>query len=298
MNMMTERLEHQAVRLTDGRLLGFAEYGDAAGRPVLCFHREVGSRLLGRALDHEARRMNVRVLSPDRPGLGFSDFQPDRAIADWPADVVEFAEQLGLDRFAVLGVSAGAAYALACAWKLGERVTTTVVAGAALPVSMTADEGNMPAMQRLLSRSTVLAPWTVRPAMTLLAQVSRRAPEQTVSRMEQSANEADRSVFSQPEVRAMLAHSMAETFRSGPKGAAQDIRLVSADWNIPMGEVARPVDIVHGSADAEVTPENARRLADSLSQARFHLVPDAGHHLWLSSPGQVLNPLVTTAGGA
>lgn len=289
--MGTERHEHQAVRLSDNRLLGFAEYGEPTGRPVLCFHREVGSRLLARALDHDARRLRLRLVAPDRPGLGFSDFQPDRAITDWPADVVELAEQLGLDRFAVLGISAGAPYALACAWKLAERVTSTIVAGTSLPVSMTEEARDTPAMQRLLSRSTVWAPWTIRPVMTVLAQVSRRAPEQAVNQMEQSASEADRPVFARPEVRAMLAHSMAETFRSGPRGAAHDVRLVSTDWGIPMADVAGPVDIVHGGADVEITPENARRLVDALPHPRFHLVPGGGHHLGLTSPGQVLDPL-------
>ena len=89
----------------------------------------------------------------------------------------------------------------------------------------------------------------------------------------------------------MLAHSMAETFRSGPRGAAHDLRLVSADWGIPMGDVAGEVDIVHGGADAEMTPENARRLSDALPHTRFTLVPGAGHHLALTSPAQVLDPL-------
>jgi len=86
---MSERNEHQAVRLDDGRLLGFADYGDPDGAAVLFFHGEVGSRLLGRALDAGARDRGLRVVSPDHPGLGFSDFLPGRAIADWPADVVE-----------------------------------------------------------------------------------------------------------------------------------------------------------------------------------------------------------------
>lgn len=271
--------------------MGFAEYGERTGRPVLCFHREVGSRLLGRALDDDARRLGLRLVAPDRPGLGFSDFQPHRAIGDWPADVVELAEQLGFNRFAVLGVSAGAPYALACAWKLAERVTSTVLAGAALPVSMTESPPDTPLAQRLLSRSTVSAPWTIRPVLTVLAQVSRRAPEQAVIRMEQSAGEADRSVFARPEVRAMLAHSLVETFRQGPRGAAHDLRLVSADWAIPMRDVIGRVDVVHGDADGEVTPENARRLVDALPERRFHLVPGAGHHLTLTSPQQVLDPL-------
>ena len=43
------------------------------------------------------------MIVPDRPGFGLSDFQEDRTYLDWPEDVRELADQLGIDRFAVLG---------------------------------------------------------------------------------------------------------------------------------------------------------------------------------------------------
>lgn len=132
-----QRREHQAVRLADGRLLGFAEYGDAAGDPILFFHGEVGSRLLGRAFDPAARRVGLRVVAPDRPGLGFSDFRPGRRIADWADDVAGLASLLDIDRFAVVGAAGGAPYVLACASTLGARLTAALVAGAVLAVPRT-----------------------------------------------------------------------------------------------------------------------------------------------------------------
>ena len=280
----TERHEHQAIRLTDGRLLGFAEYGDPAGAAVIFFHGEVGSRVLGRSLEVDAHRLGLRVVAPDRPGLGFSDFRAGRAVADWPADVAELAAQLGLARFAVVGASAGAPYALACAWRLPEQLTATVLAGSSLPVPIREQAG-------VLSRSAVWAPWTIRPVMTLLAEVSRRSPDQALVRMQESASEADRPAFDRPEVRAMFARSMAETFRSGPRGAAHDLRLVTNDWEIPLGEVSIPVDVWHGDADLEVTPGNVRRLVDALPDGRLHVVPGGGHHLLLTHPGEVLAAL-------
>jgi pimeloyl-ACP methyl ester carboxylesterase len=289
----TERHEHQAVRLTDGRLLGFAEYGDAGGPAVLFFHGQVGSRLLGRALDADARRLGLRLVAPDRPGLGFSDFRPGRVIADWPADVAGLAEQLGIDRFAVVGASGGAPYALACAWKVPERVTATVLAGTALPVPMVEQAPDTPAVQRALSRSAAWAPWSIRPVMTVLGELSRRSPEQALGRMQSSAGEADRAAFDRPEVRTMLTQSMAETFRSGSRGAAHDLRLVTADWALPFGEVSAPVDVWHGEADEEVTPANVRRLVDALPAGRLHLVPGGGHHLALTHPAELLGPLAS-----
>ena len=289
--MASERQEHQAVRLADGRLLGFAEHGDPAGRPVLHFHREVGSRLLGRAFDADARRLGSRVLTPDRPGLGFSDFQPGRTIVDWAADVLELAGQLGLERFAVLGVSGGAPYALACAWKLPERITATVLAGTILPEAMVEHDPDTSPMQRVLSRSALWAPWTLRPVMTLLGEVSKRAPEQALRRMEEAAEGPDRAVFARPEIRTLLTQSLAETFRSGPRGAAHDLRLTTGEWGIPFQEVSTAVDLWHGDADGEITPGSARRLADALPHGAFHLVPGGGHHLSLSHPGPLLDAL-------
>lgn len=282
----TERHEHQAVRLTDGRLLGFAEYGDPAGAPVVFFHGEVGSRLLGRSLDAEAQRLGLRIVAPDRPGLGFSDFRPGRAIADWPADVVELTAQLGIGRFAVVGASAGAPYTLACAWKLPGQLTAAVLAGSALPVRMRKEAG-------LLDRSAVWAPWTIRPVMTLLGQVSRRSPDQALVRMRESAGDADRPAFDRPETRAMLAHSMAEVFRSGPRGAAHDLRLVTNDWGLPLGEVSIPVEVWHGEADLEVTPANVARLVDALPAGRLNVVAGGGHHLLITHPGEVLAGLAS-----
>ena len=54
-----------------------------------------------------ATKAGVRIVALDRPGYGLSDFQPDRTILDWPRDVEEAAEALGLTRFSVIGGSGG-----------------------------------------------------------------------------------------------------------------------------------------------------------------------------------------------
>ncbi len=36
--MQTESTTANTLRLTDGRTLGYAEYGDPSGKPVLIFH--------------------------------------------------------------------------------------------------------------------------------------------------------------------------------------------------------------------------------------------------------------------
>ena len=118
----------KTIRLPGGRSIGYDEYGTPDGPAVFVFHGNPGSRLdvlyAGRAaLDS----LPVRLIAPDRPGIGLSDPQPHRQIVDWPADVNQFADALGIGRYAVIGGSTGGPYALACARLSPERITAAGV---------------------------------------------------------------------------------------------------------------------------------------------------------------------------
>jgi pimeloyl-ACP methyl ester carboxylesterase len=119
------------IRLDDGRRLGFVEYGEPSGPALLYFHGHPGSRLEARFLADAAGRAGLRLISLDRPGLGLSDYQPRRRLRDWSDDVAQIIDRLGLQRVAIIGYSAGAPYALDCAYRLTGRVTAcAVVSGA------------------------------------------------------------------------------------------------------------------------------------------------------------------------
>jgi pimeloyl-ACP methyl ester carboxylesterase len=124
---MDTNSEH-TFKLPDGRTLVYAEYGAPAGKPIIYFHGSPGSRLDPQMLDQSCLvKFNVRLIAPDRPGMGLSDFQPNRKISDWPDDVVALADSLGLHSFAVLGVSGGAPYAEVCALKIPHRLTAVAI---------------------------------------------------------------------------------------------------------------------------------------------------------------------------
>ena len=101
---IADSLANQQIKLRDGRMLGFSEYGVSDGKPIFYFHGGPGSRLDWPSLipDGVAVDLNARVIAVDRPGHGLSDFYRDRKLLDWPDDVVELADALDLDRFAVL----------------------------------------------------------------------------------------------------------------------------------------------------------------------------------------------------
>jgi pimeloyl-ACP methyl ester carboxylesterase len=116
----------------NGRRVGFAEYGVRGGAPIFHFHGIPGGRFYD--LDGAAlRRHGAWMFTLERPGIGLSDAQPGRTLLDWPADVIAVADALGIEQFTVLGTSAGAAYALACAYAAPDRCRAVALQCALLP---------------------------------------------------------------------------------------------------------------------------------------------------------------------
>ena len=115
-------LRDATVTMPDGRRLAYTEWGLPDGKPVLCFHGTPGSRLW--CPDEEATSAaRVRLIMPDRPGIGRSDPLEGRTLADWPKDVEALADALQISSFAVVGVSAGGPYAAACAALIPGRLS-------------------------------------------------------------------------------------------------------------------------------------------------------------------------------
>src|SRR5262245_2864252 len=123
--------ERQIFRTKADIQIAFTEYGDPRGEPVFFCHGWPSSRTMAVITDDAAKKLGLRIISPDRPGIRDSNFQPNRTLLDWPPLLCELASHLQIDKFKVLGISGGAPYAYAAAWMAPERVQViTVVSGA------------------------------------------------------------------------------------------------------------------------------------------------------------------------
>src|SRR5438128_11316789 len=103
---IAETPESFTVRTADGRVTGYYEYGDPAGRPVVALH---GTPACGASFawaDEPARTRGIRLLAPDRPGVGESDrWEPGNGaiVGDYPPALSAFADALDLPNFPVPG---------------------------------------------------------------------------------------------------------------------------------------------------------------------------------------------------
>ncbi|MGR7026940.1 alpha/beta fold hydrolase [Geodermatophilus sp. URMC 62] len=266
------------LQLRDGRTMAYAEWGDPDGRPVLGCHGSPSSRLERHVDDPGAyRRWGVRLIVPDRPGFGRSDPQPGRSVTDWPADVVQLLDSLGVDRFATLSLSGGAAYALACAHALPDRVHTVGVLGGAPPPDVPWPwPGWLHGPLRAAThRPTPAATALLRPVFAPLAVRPELIPRYLQVRL----NPADRRVIGRPAVRRVLATTFTEGLRQGTAVLAEDRALLFRPWGFPVGEVRQQVHVWHGTQDWQVPVALGRALAAMLPRVSAHWLSGEGHFL-------------------
>ena len=279
------------IRLRDGRKLGYAEYGASDGRPVFLFHGTPGSRLLPHPDATIAVDLQVRLIAPDRPGIGLSDDQPGRELLDWPADVRALADALAIDRFAVAGFSGGGPYALACSYALPERVTAAAVISGVGPIDLPGVLDGMLPSNRMGYTVGRRMPWPLwRWIFGLYYGGVRRHPE-TLARMSDDEPEVDRAIFAEPGVRQMLTETFAEAFRQGTAGVARDGWLLSRPWGFPLEQVDVPVSLWQGEADVVVTPAMGRTMADRLPRCHATFLPGDGHLLFIKHWRAILRAL-------
>ena len=273
---MTTDRTNQQIKLKDGRMLGYAEYGAPEGEPVFYFHSLPGSRLDWQWIDAGgavAVELNVRIISVDRPGFGLSDFKPDREILDWPDDMIELADALQLDRFAVMGLSGGGAYTAACAFKIPDRLTATaIVAGAGPAEAPGAKEG-------VGGGFVWLSPEERRPQLTGLTSLLQENPVQFASQMKQSFPEGhpDTVTADQPGMIQAFVHTWREALRSGIDGVDQDAVLLTLPWGFKHQDITAEVHLWHGEPDANVLISVGRYVADAIPNCHATFFKDEGH---------------------
>jgi pimeloyl-ACP methyl ester carboxylesterase len=72
--------------------------------------------------DAPARERELRMIGIDRPGYGNAPAEPNRSLRSVAEATAALMDDRGVDRFAVVGVSGGGPYALACGAFLPDRV--------------------------------------------------------------------------------------------------------------------------------------------------------------------------------
>lgn len=269
-----KQLETRFVTFADGRRIAYVEFGDLQGWPVLNCHAGLIGRLDVVSADAEAAAAGIRFVSPDRPGVGYSDPKPGRTTRDWAGDAAELADALGIGRFSVYGCSMGAQYALACAAVLGARVERVAFASGAVPLNEPHALAELNPGDRMLTALARKAPPLAYASFAVLGQLARRMPGLTMTGTARLFAPPDRAVLDK--LGDAFARATADAMRR-PRGMVDEYRAWARPWGFRPEDVETPVDLWYGTEDRLAPPSWREQLAQRLPAAELHVVDNAGH---------------------
>lgn len=248
----------RCVRLRDGRALSFASAGPVDGFPVVYCHGAIGSpRWRTPKLDALVEGLGVRYVIVHRPGFGGSDPSPGRRVLDFAGDLSELMDRLGHRRFAVVGVSAGAPYALACAWALPNRVAAVA---AVSPLGPAHGAGSSPSLRYGVPR---------------LAFGHRRTG---------------------PVMAGLCLRVLGLRGETAPAAMIEDYLVCRRPWGLDPCQLRLPLTVWHGRDDRLVPLAHTLRLVAAISTSTARIEPAAGHFFYRSRVTDIISALIAPSG--
>lgn len=267
------------LTLADGRTLSYTLWGSPDAEPVFYFHGFPSSRHELELTESVLEQNNppIRVIALDRPGFGTSTFQPRRGLLDWPSDVAEAADILGIDRFAVLGASAGGPYALACGYALADRIKGVGVVVGLAPMPATG-------MDQAPIADTAKNRWVRRAQFTGLAYaLGHGQGDKFLDQALAAMSEVDRDAMAEPEVRSGFLNMTRGAFTQGAKAATHEAGLYLQPWGFDPAQITVPTSLWYGGSDDMVPASAGQWLADRIPGSTYTLWPQHGHLTWCDS---------------
>jgi pimeloyl-ACP methyl ester carboxylesterase len=265
------------LTFADGRTVGYAVWGPPQAPAVFYCHGYPGNRhelALAQPI-LERHGVVAQVVALDRPGYGASTYQRHRTFLDWPRDLAEAADRLGIDRFAILGASGGCPYALAGGYVLGDRVTRLGIVAGGAPLGDSAMAGA--AQRRWPSRNRLVR----RLQFEMIARAFEAGRQDAVmDRVVASLGAADRRALQQPEIRRWYTDTTRECFVQGGRGAAYEGAMYWAPWGFEVRGILTETFLWYGGADGNVPVSAGRWLAERLPNASYQVWPEHGHFTW------------------
>jgi pimeloyl-ACP methyl ester carboxylesterase len=280
----------------NGERVAFGEYGAADGEPVFFCHGWPSSRTMAELAEESARELGLRVISPDRPGIGGSSFVRGRKLLDWPPLIREMADFLRVRKFRVLAISGGAPYAYATAWALPERVHAIAVISGAPPIAELDDRSGLLALYRWLLRAHEKLPeplWrfgfrAARPILSL------RPPRRSRVLLLKLLQQCDADALRDDRAFEACFESERRAWQTPAEGVLTDARVYAQAWGFSLREIRVPARLWHGRNDRSFSAALAAATAAEIPNCRLRLIDDAGHY---STPirhmGEILRDLMT-----
>ncbi len=282
------------IAVGGGRQIGFAEFGAPQGRAVFWLHGTPGAR---RQIPTEARayavEADIRLIGIDRPGIGSSTPYQYENVFEFADDLRTIADTLGIDKMAVVGLSGGGPYTLACAAAMPERVVAVgVVGGVAPAVGPDRIGGGLMALGSRVAPLLQVAGLPIRLTALTLVRLIRPFAGPAADLYGLVSPPGDRALLARPEIKAMFLDDLLNGSRKQLAAPFYDVVAFARDWGFRLDEVKVHVRWWHGDADHIIPFAHGEHVVSRLPDAELHPMPGESHLGGLGRAEEILRTMV------
>jgi pimeloyl-ACP methyl ester carboxylesterase len=282
------------VAVAEDRQIGFAEFGAPQGRTIFWLHGTPGAR---RQIPTEARvyaeRQNIRLIGVDRPGIGASTPHQYDTVLAFAADLGVIADTLGIDKMAVVGLSGGGPYALACGAAMPDRIVAAGVLGGVAPASgPDAIGGGAMALGSLVAPLLKVAGFPIRWTAVAVVRLARPVASPALDLYGLISPVADRRLLARPEFKAMFLDDLLNGSRKQLAAPFADIVVFARYWGFRLEEVKVPVRWWHGDRDHIIPYAHGQHVVSRLPDAELHPMHGESHLGGLGRAEEILGTMI------
>jgi len=279
------------AEMKGGRRVAYYQYGARDGIPTFFCHGS-GSHVHATLLHAAAGKFGYRLIVPDRPGIGLSDFDPKRTILDSADDIARLADHLGIDQFGVIGLSGGGYTLFACAHLFPTRLKFALSLACGTPLfSDPAAVRELGLVDQVFAKLGQWTPLTFFQIPFALLRRQMKKAESFARMFNSSMCPADAELFQNPTLQFMFLRDWQELFKQGAKEAALDAQLGYHPWGFDLRDIHCHVDVRHGTEDRWVPLSFSTYLEKIIPDVTLQLLPGQGHFCHLVYPEETFKML-------
>ncbi|OBJ41196.1 alpha/beta hydrolase [Mycolicibacterium mucogenicum] len=282
------------IAVGEDRQIGFAEFGNPQGRAVFWLHGTPGAR---RQIPTEARsfaaRNNIRLIGIDRPGIGSSTPYQYENVLGFTEDLRTIADTLGINRFAVIGLSGGGPYTLATAAAMPDRVVMAAVLGGVAPlIGEDGISSGLMELAKIVRPILEVADTPIRWVAGSLIKVIAPFGSPALDLYARISPDGDRNLLSRPEFKAMFLDDLLNGSRKQLAAPFADIVVFARDWGFRLEDIKVPVRWWHGDADHIVPYAHGQHAVARIADAEMFTLPGESHLAGLGVPEEILTKIL------
>ncbi|HBM17110.1 MAG TPA: hypothetical protein DD381_12315 [Lentisphaeria bacterium] len=260
--------------------IAYYQYGDPKGHPLLFYHG-TGSHIQAMCLHKPALEYGFRIIAPDRPGVGLSEFSPGWSVLEFARDIGKLTDHLGLDSFGIVGISGAGPTLMASAYVLEKRLKCVIDLACAMPLYKDKEAlSELGGTDRFYARLGTRLPLIVFQFPFSLIGITMKflkKPELFAKMFKSSLCPADQEIFSIPDFQYFLMKDFQTLFRNGSKAAAHDAQNVYRNWGFSLSEIKTHIEGFQGTADKFIPPVFSSHMAKTVLDSNLNLIEGQGH---------------------